>query len=72
MANDSLQRACEIAGSQKLLADKIGTTQSQVSYWLVKAKKGVPAEFCVPIEAATGVPRHELRPDIYPAPAVAS
>lgn len=69
MANDSLKRACEIAGGQKPLADRIGTTQSQVWYWLEKSKKGVPAEFCGPIEQATGVPRHELRPDIYPAPA---
>jgi DNA-binding transcriptional regulator YdaS (Cro superfamily) len=26
----------------------------------------VPAERVLSIEAATGVPRHELRPDLYP------
>ena len=66
MSNDALREACERAGGQKPLADKIGTTQSQVWYWLERAKKGVPGEFVIPIEQATGVSRHELRPDLYP------
>ncbi|MCT8970617.1 helix-turn-helix domain-containing protein [Microbaculum sp. A6E488] len=57
-------------GGQKPLAAKIGTTQSQVWYWLTRSKKGVSAEFVIPIEEVTGIPRHELRPDIYPAPTV--
>lgn len=65
MANEALKRACDMVGGQKPLADRIGTSQSLIWYWLEKSKKGVPAEFCAPIEAATGVPRHELRPDIY-------
>lgn len=68
MANDSLKRAVEIAGGQLPLAKAIGTTQSQVWYWLEKSKKGVPAEFCIKIELQTGVPRHELRPDIFDTP----
>ena len=66
MANQALRRACKLAGGQKPLADKIGTTQSQVWYWLERSKKGVPAEFVLPIERATGVSRHEMRPDLYP------
>lgn len=69
MATDSasaLQRAIDAAGSQEKLAAAIGTSQSQVSYWLVSAKKGVPAEWCPKIEVATGVTSHELRPDIFP------
>jgi DNA-binding transcriptional regulator YdaS (Cro superfamily) len=66
MATQALRRACRIAGGQKPLADKIGTTQSQVWYWLERSKKGVPAEFVLTIERATGVSRHELRPDLYP------
>lgn len=69
MANDALKRACEKAGGQKPLAEKIGTTQSQIWYWLEKSKNGAAAEFVIAIEAATGVPRHELRPDIFPPPA---
>jgi DNA-binding transcriptional regulator YdaS (Cro superfamily) len=66
MANRALKRACDLAGGQKPLADKIGTTQSQVWYWLERSKKGVPGEFVLVIERATGVGRHELRPDLYP------
>ncbi len=66
MANAALKKACELVGGQKPLADRIGTTQSMVWYWLERAKKGVPGEFVIPIEQASGVPRHELRPDLYP------
>jgi DNA-binding transcriptional regulator YdaS (Cro superfamily) len=38
-----------------------------VSYQAIqKFRERVPAERVLAIEAATGVPRHELRPDIYP------
>ena len=66
MSTEALRRACEVAGGQKPLADLIKTTQSQVWYWLERSKNGVSAEFVIPIERATGVPRSELRPDIYP------
>ena len=66
MVTDALKRACDVAGGQKPLAELIGTTQSQVWYWLERSKKGVPAEFVIPIEKATGVSRHKLRPDLYP------
>src|SRR5690242_13785460 len=59
MAKSALLRACEIAGGQKRLAERIGTTQSQVWYWLERSKRGVPAEFVLPIEQATGVGRTE-------------
>lgn len=65
----ALQRAIEIAKGQLPLADAIGTTQSQIWYWLERAKKGTSPAFCIAIERATGVPASELRPDIYPAPA---
>lgn len=66
MSTDALKRACELAGGQKPLADRIGTTQSQVWYWLTRSKKGVPAEFVLSIEKETGVSRTELRPDLWP------
>lgn len=68
MTDTPLQRAITIAGGQKSLADLLGTTQSQVWYWLAKAKKGVPGEYVIPIERATEakVTRYELRPDLYP------
>lgn len=66
MSNEALKRACELAGGQKPLADRIGTTQSQVWYWLERSKRGVPAEFVLPIERETGVSRSALRPDLWP------
>jgi DNA-binding transcriptional regulator YdaS (Cro superfamily) len=65
----ALQRAIDIAKGQLPLANAIGTTQSQVWYWLERAKKGVAPEFCGAIERFTGVPANELRPDIFPSPA---
>lgn len=66
---EALKRACEAAGGQKPLADRIGTTQSQVWYWLTRSKRGVPAEFVLPIERETGVSRSDLRPDLWPVEA---
>ena len=45
-------------------ARKAGVNKSTVTRW---AQKQVPAESIVAIEAATGVPRHELRPDLFAA-----
>lgn len=69
--NEALTRAIEIAGSQAALAARIGVSQAHVSYWACKAKKGVPPEHALTIERETGVPRFELRPDIYPVSAEA-
>jgi DNA-binding transcriptional regulator YdaS (Cro superfamily) len=66
---DALKLACERAGGQSRLASLIGTTQGQVWYWLTKSKRGVPAEFVLPIERETGVSRSDLRPDLFPVEA---
>jgi DNA-binding transcriptional regulator YdaS (Cro superfamily) len=63
-----LRRAIKIAGGQSALARKIGVKQSTIWFWLMESKRGVPAEFVLKIEKATGVSRHELRPDIWPEP----
>jgi DNA-binding transcriptional regulator YdaS (Cro superfamily) len=68
MENTALQLACQTVGGQKALAVRLGVTQSTVWYWLTRSKRGVPAEYVVPIEAETGIARHLLRPDIFPAP----
>lgn len=69
MSRKALQRAVDNAGGQKPLADKIGTTQSNVWYWLTRAKNGIPAEWVGRVADVTGVPPHELRPDLYARPA---
>jgi DNA-binding transcriptional regulator YdaS (Cro superfamily) len=67
MSTNALSRAIDLTGGQKPLADIIGTTQSQVWYWLNRSKNGVPGEFAGKIEEATNgqVSRHDLRPDIF-------
>ncbi len=61
----ALTRAVRIAGSQGKLARICGVSSTAVWKWVQNSKR-VPAEFVLPIEAATGVSRHSLRPDIYP------
>lgn len=61
-----LQRAVTLAGSQTELARRIGVQQAHVWNWLNRSKGKVPGEHVIPIEKATGVSRHELRPDLYP------
>ena len=68
MSNEALQRACDAVGGQSKLARRLGTTQSQIWYWLNDSKRGVPAEFVLSIEKETGIPRHKLRPDLWSPP----
>jgi len=65
----ALERAIDHFGGQKRLAERIGTSQSQVWYWLRSAKKGVPGEFALAIERESdgAIKRQELRPDLYPS-----
>ena len=64
--DEALERAKQTAGSTASLARSLGGITSQaISQW-----KRVPAERVLEIERITGIPRHELRPDIYPAPTV--
>ena len=63
---NALLKAVKLAGSQTALAKKIGVRQMYVWNWLNRSKGKVPGEYVLPIERATGVPRYELRPDLYP------
>jgi len=66
MTNSALNRVlAHFDGNQSKCADAIGTSQQRLSY-LLKNEKPVPAELVLKAEAATGISRHELRPDIYP------
>ena len=60
----ALRAAIKAAKGQTALARAIGKTQGHISQWL--RREYVPAEEVLKIEAATGVSRHDLRPDIYP------
>jgi len=64
----ALDRAVTKAGSQIRLAAILGIKSPSVTGWYDRGR--VPAERCIAIEQATGVSRHELRPDVFgPAPA---
>jgi len=52
-------------GSQAALAELVGVTQQSVSGWCVKGQP-IPVKHARTVEAATGIPKEDLRPDIYP------
>ena len=53
--------------TQVALAAVVGVTPQAVSDVLKRGKR-VPAEWCLKLEAATGIAAHDFRPDLYPAP----
>jgi DNA-binding transcriptional regulator YdaS (Cro superfamily) len=55
-----LKKALEIAGGTRALAKALGITAGAISHW-----DRIPAERLLEIEKVTGVPRDELRPDLY-------
>lgn len=57
-----LQKAIRAQGGQTNLATALGITTQAISKW----RRRIPAERVLDIERATGVSRHELRPDLYP------
>jgi TorA maturation chaperone TorD len=65
MRDAGLDRAIDAAGGVAQLARKIGIAQPSVSNW-----NRVPAGRVIAVETATGVPRQQLRPDLYAEPAV--
>ena len=67
MSIESLNRAIDIAGSQKALGALIGKSQQTISYWVTELQK-VPGEDVLLVENAVQgqVTRYELRPDLYP------
>ena len=63
--NQALHAAVEAVGSQSEMGRRLSVSQATVWKWLVR-NKPLPAEHVLAVEAATGISRHELRPDIYP------
>lgn len=59
----ALQKAIDAAGAGNVLARRIGVTPQALSQW-----HRVPPRRVLQVERASGVPRHELRPDLYPEP----
>lgn len=57
----ALKRAIDAVGGLAGLAAPLGITAQAVSQW-----DEVPPLRVIAVERITGVPRHELRPDLYP------
>ncbi|MEY3288274.1 MAG: putative antitoxin of bacterial toxin-antitoxin system, YdaS/YdaT [Pseudomonadota bacterium] len=55
-------------GTQQFIADSIGINQSNVGAWLTKNESKrveIPANRARQLESLTGIPREEIRPDIF-------
>ena len=63
--HQALKEAERKAGGQSALARICGVSQPSVWRWLNRGVR-VTAEAVLTIEAATGISRHDLRPDLYP------
>ena len=63
MRDPGLDEAIRVAGGVSELARRLGISQSSVSNW-----NRIPAERVLDVEAATGIERMVLRPDLYSAP----
>lgn len=62
----ALKRAIAAAGSTTKLAEALGITTQAISQW-----KAVPLTRVPEVAALTGLPKHEIRPDFFDAPAPA-
>jgi DNA-binding transcriptional regulator YdaS (Cro superfamily) len=69
----ALQTAAQLSGGQaglaRMLSAATGRPVSQQRVWnALNRDRSIPAEWCLPIEAATQgrVKRQDLRPDLYP------
>ena len=60
MRDRGLERALAVVGGVSSLARTLGVSQPAVSGW-----KRIPPDRVLAVEAATGVPRTALRPDLY-------
>src|SRR3954470_14274640 len=65
MRDTGLSEAIHAAGGVAELARRVGISQPSVSNW-----DKIPAERVLSVEAATGVSRKVLRPDLYSEPGI--
>lgn len=61
-----IAQAVNNLGGQSATARAVGVSQATVWYWLKEGR--VSAEYCQKLAVASGVPAHELRPDIFTPP----
>lgn len=67
MRSDIVAQAVKAAGGPTKLGDALGIKMTSLYSW-----RRIPAERVLAVERVTGIPRTELRPDLYgPAEAAA-
>ena len=66
----SIEKAVRAVGSQSALARAVKVTPQAVQQWVDAGR--VSHKKVIEVERVSGVPRQELRPDIYPAEASAA
>ncbi len=67
-----LDRAIAAAGGPLEMSRKLGfSSPSSITNWRRRNGK-VPAEHVGPVSRISGIPPHELRPDLFAAPAQAA
>lgn len=62
--DEATKRAIDAMGGPGRLGEALGITGQAVGQW-----NAVPPRRVLDVERISGVPRHELRPDLYPPPA---
>ncbi len=65
MKENAATKAAKAAGSQSELARRLKCTPQAVQKMCATGR--IPSKRVLKIEEVTGVSRHELRPDLYPA-----
>lgn len=63
---DIVDRAAEAAGGSGALARGLGLSKSVIGNW--RRRGGIPPAQVPRVSKLTGIPMHELRPDIYEPP----
>jgi DNA-binding transcriptional regulator YdaS (Cro superfamily) len=64
MRDQAILRISAVLGLRAKIARELGMTRAAITKW-----RQIPAERLPDVERITGIPRHELRPDICPPPA---
>ncbi|HWW46281.1 MAG TPA: YdaS family helix-turn-helix protein [Xanthobacteraceae bacterium] len=63
MKDPAIEKAIAAVGTGNELASRLGVTPQAISGW-----RRVPPTRVLAVSEITGIPPHELRPDIYPTP----